>query len=116
MKELFSMQGRFNRQRYILTGIVISVLMYVLAFGLGFAVGLSGADPQLATSAGYLVWIAGIVVWAFLVVKRLHDLGKPGWHYWLMLVPVYNLYLGIILLFQKGIEGPNEYGEDPCKA
>jgi len=46
----------------------------------------------------------------------LHDLGKPGWHYWLMYIPLYNVYLSLVLLFTKGATGPNQYGEDPCKA
>ena len=116
MSELFSLKGRFNRQRYFLTGLVITLVMYALGFGIGFAIGMAGMDPQMATAASYLFSIAGIIVWSFLVVKRLHDLGKPGWHYWLMWIPLYNVYLGIVLLFVKGGTGPNQYGEDPCKA
>jgi len=116
MKELFSMQGRFNRQKYFLTGLVITLIMYALAFALGFAMGMAGMDPAIATGVSYLITFIGIVVWSFLVVKRLHDLGKPGWHYWLMYIPLYNVYLSLVLLFTKGITGPNQYGEDPCKA
>jgi uncharacterized membrane protein YhaH (DUF805 family) len=116
MKELFSMQGRFSRQRYFLTGLVVTLIMYALAFVLGFAIGMAGIDPAIATGVSYLISVIGIVVWSFLVVKRLHDLGKPGWHYWLMYIPLYNVYLGLVLLFTKGVTGPNQYGEDPCKA
>lgn len=116
MKELFSMQGRFSRQRYFLTGLIISLIMYALAFVLGFAIGMAGMDATIATGVSYLISVIGIVVWSFLVVKRLHDLGKPGWHYWLMYIPLYNIYLGFVLLFTKGVTGPNQYGEDPSKA
>lgn len=116
MKELFSMQGRFNRQKYFLTGLIISLLMYAVAFALGFAMGMAGTDPAVATAASYVISFVGIIVWSFLVVKRLHDLGKPGSHYWLMYIPFYNVYLSLVLLFTKGASGPNQYGEDPCKA
>lgn len=116
MKELFSMNGRFNRQKYFLTGLAITLVMYALAFALGFALGMSGMDPAIATGVSYVVTIIGVVIWSFLVVKRLHDLGKPGWHYWLMYIPLYNVYLGLVLLFVKGVSGPNNFGEDPCKA
>ena len=116
MKELLSMQGRFSRQRYFLTGLVITLIMFALAFALGFAMGMAGIDPAIATGVSYLLTFVGIVVWSFLVVKRLHDLGKPGWHYWLMYIPLYNVYLSLVLLFIKGVTGPNQYGEDPCKA
>ena len=35
------------------------------------------------------------------------------WHILLFLVPIYNLYLGLVLLFQRGTWGWNEYGPDP---
>jgi uncharacterized membrane protein YhaH (DUF805 family) len=60
-----------------------------------------------------LVSLAGLVVSSFITVKRFHDLNRPGWHYWLLLIPFYNLYLAIILLFKKGTAGPNTYGPDP---
>lgn len=50
---------------------------------------------------------------AFPVVKRLHDLSRPGTHYWLLLIPLYGQYLGLVLLFQTGTRGPNEFGPDP---
>ena len=46
-------------------------------------------------------------------VKRLHDLGRPGWHYWLGYIPFYNFYLGIILTFRAGTPGANAYGDNP---
>lgn len=115
MKELFTMDGRFNRKRYFLTGLAISLIMLALAFVIGFTMGMANLDPAVAAGMSYVITVVGIVVWSFLVVKRLHDLGKPGWHYWLIFVPLYNIYLGIVLLLTRGVTGPNQYGEDPCK-
>jgi len=53
---------------------------------------------------------------AFAAVKRLHDLERPGAHYWLLLIPVYNIYLALVLLFKRGTSGPNRYGDDPLAA
>lgn len=39
-------------------------------------------------------------------VKRIHDTNNSGWNF---LFPVYNL----ILLFQKGSQGQNDFGIDP---
>ena len=47
------------------------------------------------------------------VVRRLHDLDKSGWWIWLFLVPLFNIYLGALLFFKKGTEGPNRFGMDP---
>ena len=68
-----------------------------------------------------LLPLLGVVLggtWAAIAitVKRLHDLDRPGWHFWLFMIPLYNFYLGLVLLFKKGTDGPNEYGHDPLKA
>jgi uncharacterized membrane protein YhaH (DUF805 family) len=48
-------------------------------------------------------------------VRRLHDLGRPGSHYWRLLIPIYNFFLGLVLLFSRGVSGANEYGPDPLQ-
>lgn len=46
----------------------------------------------------------GLIVMALACVKRLHDLNKTGWHFWLLLVPLYNIYLAARMLFARGSE------------
>jgi uncharacterized membrane protein YhaH (DUF805 family) len=116
MSTLFSMKGRINRQRYFLTTLAVVLVAYALAFMLGFVMGMAGTGTEAASAIGFIVGVVAAIIQAFLVVKRLHDLGKPGWQYWLMWVPLYNIYLGIVLLFVKGTAGSNEYGEDPATA
>jgi len=45
-------------------------------------------------------------------IKRLHDLDRPGTHYWLLLIPFYGLYIGVVMLLEKGTTGSNRFGED----
>ena len=52
----------------------------------------------------------GGLLFAFQSVKRLHDLDRPGKHFWLFLIPFYNVYFGFFLLFKKGSEDFNQYG------
>jgi hypothetical protein len=35
-------------------------------------------------------------------LRRLEDLGRPRWHFWLLLIPFYNIYLGLVLLLLPG--------------
>ena len=57
-------------------------------------------------------WLVGIVYLAVIIpyiavgVRRMHDVGKSGWF---MLIPIYNL----ILFCTEGQKGDNEYGPDP---
>ena len=113
---MFSMDGRVNRAKYFGMVLVISVGTQVLAFAAGVGIGVGGGSEQIAGVLGLVIGILGAFTVAVQVVKRLHDIGKPGAHYWLLLIPIYNIYLGLVLLFKKGNEGPNEYGDDPLTA
>jgi uncharacterized membrane protein YhaH (DUF805 family) len=110
----FSMQGRISRRQYFLASLIVVAVTYAFAFAIGFASGVSGGNAQNAGVLGGIVGIAGCIVQAFLAVRRLHDLGKPGWHYWLFFIPFYNIYLGLVLVFAKGSTAANEYGPAPA--
>ena len=66
-----------------------------------------------------LIFIVSTVIGfinASLIFQRLHDLGRPGHHYLLTLIPIYNI---IFILFdlcgKEGQLGKNKYGDDPRK-
>ena len=44
---------------------------------------------------------------------RFRDLNKKPVNAFQLLIPIYNIYIQIILLFKKGDEGRNEYGVNP---
>jgi uncharacterized membrane protein YhaH (DUF805 family) len=113
MGGLFSMEGRYNRAKYFWTCLVIGLIANVLSFILGIMVGSAGGDTSTAQALSLFISIPAAVIAAFQVVKRLHDLDRPGSHYWMLLIPFYNIYLGLVLLFQKGTVGENSYGPDP---
>lgn len=103
-------EGRWNRAKYLLAAVVMSVASFVIGFVIG-AAGNEGAGAAIYM----IVSLASFVIGSIFIVKRFHDLDRPGVHYWLLLIPLYNIYLGLVLLFQKGTTGPNKYGEDPLK-
>jgi uncharacterized membrane protein YhaH (DUF805 family) len=105
---LLSMEGRLNRAAYFGRALAISAVMMLIGAAMGATM---GQDAAREPAGG--VGLAGTVVIAFQAVKRLHDLDRPGTHYWLLLVPFYNIYLSLILLFKKGTDGSNRYGPDP---
>jgi uncharacterized membrane protein YhaH (DUF805 family) len=118
MNSLFSMEGRLNRAKYFWRTLVISIGSNMAAFLAGILLGgIMGKNAEpAALIVGYILVLAGGVMIAFEAVKRLHDLDRPGAHYWLLLIPFYNIYLGLLLLFKKGTSGPNQYGDDPLAA
>lgn len=111
--EMFSLEGRANRAWYFWHS-VLDDLVIVTAFILFVVLGVA-TGPLLALPLLGLIVAAGWAA-AAVTVKRLHDLGRPGWQLLLLAVPFYNIYLGLLLLFQQGAVGPNEYGPDPLEA
>ncbi len=118
MNGLFSMHGRLNRAKYFWRTLLISMSVTIVAVVAGFLLGVimgENAEPA-ALLVGVILGVAGDVAMAFEAVKRLHDLDRPGAHYWLLLIPVYNIYLALVLLLKRGTSGPNRYGDDPLAA
>jgi uncharacterized membrane protein YhaH (DUF805 family) len=137
----FSIEGRIRRWRFFLYALVLVLIIPVLTLLAFPAVG-NARDPFIA---GIIAFVGIAVFWAWagfaLVVKRLHDLGKPGWHYvWMFLLPGlltsgftlhwssgggawtvgYRQAWGIVpvlaflyLVLARGADGPNNYGYPP---
>ena len=109
--ELFSFDGRVNRGWYFLHILLDDLVV------LGLIIVLLTVSGILGTPLLFLP-IVGVIlggVWAAIAVtiKRLHDLDRSGSHWWLLMVPLYNIYLGLVLLFGRGTMGPNRFGPDP---
>jgi uncharacterized membrane protein YhaH (DUF805 family) len=117
MLKWFNARGRISRRQYLLSCIAI----YLVTFGWFYVGGLMTFNEDVAIkTTGMLLFVttlvAGGVVNGFLIIRRLHDLGKPGTHGWLLFVPMYSIYLHLVLLFARGVEGQNQYGPDPVAA
>ncbi len=72
------------------------------------------APPWVEGSMGILyllVLLLLIVDDIGVTLRRLEDLGRPRSHFWLLLIPVYNIYLGLVLLFQPGTDQMPEENE-----
>jgi len=114
MGNLFSTKGRVGRREYAVASFVIMLISYAFAFAIGFASAVSDTDVHNAGMLGLTVGLVGGIMQAFVSVRRLHDLGRPGWHFWLFLIPFYNIYLSLVLCFTRGSNSSNEYGPAPA--
>ena len=111
--EIFSFQGRANRAWYLIHVILddaVIFLMLLLMIVLGVAFGPLIALPLVG------VLVGGAVAATAVSVKRLHDLDMSGWHILGMIIPIWNIYLGLKMLFVRGTPGPNRFGPDPLAA
>lgn len=101
-------EGRIGRLRYFCSMIGATILGAVIA-----AVWNAFIMPEVDEGQAVAALLIILLLQSMPIVRRLHDLDRSGAHYWLLLVPVYNIYLGLLLLFKKGTSGPNRFGEDP---
>ena len=96
--------GRATREEvwyYFLFNVVIST-------GLGLIGGLIGFD-WLSSIYSLAVFVPTLA----LAVRRLHDIGKSGWWYCVVFIPLAGFIWLIILWAKEGMHGPNAYGVDP---
>jgi len=112
--DLFTFEGRANRSWYFwhvflddLAMVTLIVALVLIGSVLGDPLGLLVVPALVSVVAGGF-WAAIAVT-----VKRLHDLERPGWHWWLLVIPLYNIVLGLVLVFKRGTIGPNTFGPDP---
>jgi uncharacterized membrane protein YhaH (DUF805 family) len=91
--------GRARRKEFWM----FCLVNLIISFAIGFILGL--ISPKIAMAAN-LYSLAVLVPSIAVGVRRMHDVGKSGWY---LLIPIYSL----ILACTEGIQGSNEYGEDP---
>ena len=116
-KELFfTSKGRLNRKSYIYRSIFLSLVLSVIQVVLTFAANTIGALELLFAVLLLVSGLFGFVASIMMLERRLHDLDKSGWWMLLLCVPLVNILFYIYILFFKGTEGPNQYGEDPLQS
>jgi len=103
LQQYADFNGRARRTEYwmfTLVNFVIGAILTIIGIKL------------LSSLYSLAVLIPSIAV----AVRRLHDIGKSGWMYLLMLVPLIGWIWLIILFCQEGKAEANQWGENPKKA
>ena len=113
----FTFKGRLNRQSYIFRGLFLSLTLGFIETVLTLCVdeNVMGAFDILMLLIAFACSILSFWAGLALNVRRLHDLDKSGWWLLIMCIPIVNFFLGIYILFFKGTEGANQYGNDPLE-
>ncbi|MGB0506964.1 MAG: DUF805 domain-containing protein [Pikeienuella sp.] len=105
MSKYVTFSGRASRAEYWWFYLAVMIAYFVASI----------ADGILGT-LGILVAIVAlgcILPFLSVFVRRLHDIGKSGWWYWIGVIPVVGTIIIIVFLVRKGEEGSNQYGENP---
>ncbi|MDR1053508.1 MAG: DUF805 domain-containing protein [Planctomycetaceae bacterium] len=107
LKKYVVFTGRARRREYWL--FILANL--IIGFVLGFILGLAGI-PEAANVAGGVYNLAVLLPTIAVGIRRLHDTGRSGWFYLLILVPLVNIIL-IVWFCQDSDRNANEYGACP---
>lgn len=113
IRHLFSFQGRAGRGEYLLhsVGDIFILIVFALAFAeVNERTAMSETLDTINLILFIVVFFGGMIAEICVTVRRLHDLGRPGSHFFLTWIPIYNLYLALVLLLQAGDSAKNDYG------
>ena len=107
--------GRARRKEYWMYVLVQSIIMIGLMI-LDSILGLDFELQGISLGYGYLYSIGGIVHFIpslAVLVRRLHDVGKSGWFYFIGLIPLIGAIWLLILFCTEGQKQDNKWGPDP---
>jgi uncharacterized membrane protein YhaH (DUF805 family) len=60
-----------------------------------------------------LYWLASIIPYLAVHVRRFHDQDRSGWFYLLAFIPYVGSLVVLVFMCLRGTHGPNRFGEDP---
>jgi len=103
----FEFSGRTSRAQYwIYNLVVVLVFCAAIAFEYYLDGRMPRSDSPLLVFLSLFHTIPGIAI----MVRRLHDIGRSGWWYWLLCVPFAGILVMIWMLFASE-PGSNQYGD-----
>ena len=108
-------KGRARRKEYWMFTLFFMLFLLASSFVFGALVGILGDNTGTILGVSLLIalYFGHLVPALAVTVRRLHDTGKSGWMYLLVIIP----YIGNLIIFIftviEGDKGDNKYGPDP---
>ena len=116
LKHYVDFKGRARRKEYwsfVLFTVIIIILVGIVAGVLDNVLGLSGT---LTAALVTIVDLGLILPSISVLVRRLHDIGKSGWWFWVSLIPVVGGIILLVFMFLDSQPGSNAYGSNPKRS
>ena len=111
VKNYAGFSGRARRKEYWMFLLFNMIFAFVAAI-IDNVVGT--ASPELGYGVFYgLYTMAMIIPGIAVIVRRLHDVGKSGWMYFIVLIPFVGVIWLLVLLLTDSDAGENQYGQNP---
>lgn len=111
LKKYAVFSGRARRKEYWYF-ILFNIVFLILAMGLDSLLGTNIAPMPYGVF--YIIFGIAVIIPSLAVcVRRLHDVGKSGWFYFISFIPIVGAIWLLVLFLTAGNVGDNEYGADP---
>ena len=107
--------GRARRKEYWMW-ILYCTIILLISMALDNLFGLTFEFLGQDLGYGWLYLIFGIIQFIpglAVVVRRLHDVGKSGWYYLIILIPLIGFIWILVLLCTDGVKEENKWGTNP---
>ncbi len=98
MKNKFNLESKISRGPFIFYGICF------VAISSFFKSLIDYTDNLNVLLISLLLGTFFFILTFYIIALRLKDLNRPAWHYFLLAIPIYNIYLTFLLFFKKGEE------------
>jgi uncharacterized membrane protein YhaH (DUF805 family) len=119
LKNYINLTGRTGRKEFwmfTLINLVFAILAMLVDRQLGICFKMEIGYGLQTLPFGYffaLYLLATLVPTLALQVRRLHDVGKSGWFFFICLIPVIGIIYLLVLYCTDSNAGNNGYGPNP---
>ena len=114
-RKYFNFKGRAGRSEFwyfTLFNLLVAGAFYLFYYLL--QLGLSNSPITIVVIAlSWIHWYGILIPGLSVAVRRLHDTGRSGWLYLLILIPLVGAIVLIVFFTQDSQAGINKYGPDP---
>ena len=115
LKQYADFSGRARRKElwmFFLFNIIFAIVAMVLDNVLGLTFNLYG--QSLGYGWLYLIYCLAVFIPGLAVtVRRLHDIGKSGWNYFIGLIPLVGAIILLVWFCKDSQAGENKWGVNP---
>lgn len=105
LRQYADFSGRARRKEYWMAVLVNFLLIFIIS--------LIDVLFSVYPSLSLLYWFFTFIPFITVTVRRLHDVGKSGWWYLIVFVPIIGVIWLLVLLATDSMPGENQWGPSP---
>ena len=108
--------GRARRSEYwyfVLFNFVFAMAAAILDNMLHITISLAPGYPGFYGYIYFAYALFALIPGLAVLIRRLHDIGKSGWFFLIVFIPIIGAIWLLVLLFKESQPGENKYGPNP---